>query len=71
VLTQACSRQVSARRASQAPPLAHGSRESLLSWLLVATIGIVPTVIATITFLSGMAIVGPTRACVLASFEVG
>jgi drug/metabolite transporter (DMT)-like permease len=40
------------------------------AWLLVAAIGLVPTVVATTTFLAGMAIVGPTRACVLASFEV-
>jgi drug/metabolite transporter (DMT)-like permease len=40
------------------------------AWLLVAAIGLVPTVVAITTFLAGMAIVGPTRACVLASFEV-
>jgi len=40
------------------------------AWVTVAAIGIVPTVIASITFLAGMAMVGPTRASVLASLEV-
>lgn len=40
------------------------------AWLVVLAIALVPTVVATTTFLAGLAIVGPTRACVLASFEV-
>ncbi|HVO09306.1 MAG TPA: DMT family transporter [Vicinamibacteria bacterium] len=40
------------------------------AWLTVAAIGVVPTVVASITFLAGMTLVGPTRASVLASLEV-
>ncbi|HXY40452.1 MAG TPA: DMT family transporter, partial [Vicinamibacteria bacterium] len=40
------------------------------AWVTVAAIGVVPTVIASTTFLAGMALVGPTRASVLASLEV-
>lgn len=38
--------------------------------LAVAGIGVVSTVVAMITFLAGMALVGPTRASVLSSLEV-
>ncbi len=40
------------------------------AWLAVLGIAVVSTVIALFTFLAGMALIGPTRASVLSSFEV-
>ena len=40
------------------------------AWLSVAAIAVVSTVVSMIAFLAGMALVGPSRASVLASLEV-
>jgi drug/metabolite transporter (DMT)-like permease len=40
------------------------------AWLSVAGIGVIGTVVAMILFLTGMALVGPTRASLLSSLEV-
>jgi drug/metabolite transporter (DMT)-like permease len=40
------------------------------AWLSVAAIAVVSTVVSMVAFLAGMALVGPSRASVLASLEV-